>query len=341
MLLAALALVGVASAVRTATVAVGDTSLVPTRVRVDARGSVTWRNVGARPHRIASRTGAFAAFTLAPRARKTVRFTRNGPHRYTVDGTRCGIVYVGVPLGPGCSVGGGGAAAPPSTGTKVYAYNVVMRGSFKNVGYVDDGDTGRRYETWTHEYTWNSTFTNFKFKVVTAGAKFIGVNATGTLFASTARVTQTWDWFLQAQTQGPPNFDCEGASTGVVRSVLAASTSNLSTPNYRVAWQVPPWSKLLEIQASCNGSGPPTERTTPFKLADGTGVDLSVTTLLLEFERETGGLRNPAGALANGRSFRIDTGVKVSEEPSLDPGSHSNGKVTITERYIAVFTRRP
>lgn len=338
MLLAALALVGLASAARTATVTVRDASLAPVRVRVDAGGSVTWRNAGARSHRIASLTSAFAAFTLAPSARKTVRFRRNGPHRYTVDGKRCGIVYVGVPLGPGCSVGGGGTAPPPSTGTKIYAYNVAMRGSLKNEGNVDDDD-GRRRETWMHEYTWNSTFTNFKFKVVTAGGKFIGVNATGVLFASTARVTQKWAWLLQAQTQGPPNFDCAGASTGEVRSVLAASTSNLSTPNYRVAWQVPPWSKLTEIQASCNGSGPPTELTTPFKLADGTGVDLSVTTLLLEFERETGGLRNPAGALANGRSFTIDTRVKVSEKPSCEGAC--SGKVTITERYVAIFTRRP
>ena len=232
----------------------------------------------------------------------------------------------------------GRGTAPPPTGTKIYAYNVVMRGSLKNEGYVDDDD-GRRRETWMHEYTWNSTFTNFKFKVATGGAKFIGVNATGSLFASTARVTQKWDWLLQAQTQGPPNFDCQGASTGRVRSVLAASTSNLSTPNYRVAWRVPPWNKLPEIQASCDGSGPPTELTTPFKLADGTGVDLSVTTLLLVFERETGGLRNPAGALANGRSFTIDTRVKVSEKPSCEGAC--SGKVKITERYVAVFTRRP
>lgn len=52
-----------------------------------------------------------------------------------------------------------------------------------------------------------------------------------------------------------------------------------------------------------------------------------------------GGLRNPAGALASGRGFTIDTGVKVSEETTCEGAC--SGKVKITERYIATFTRRP
>lgn len=74
-------------------------------------------------------------------------------------------------------------------------------------------------------------------------------------------------------------------------------------------------------------------------MADGTDVDLALETLTIRFSRETGGLRNPAGALANGRSFTIDTGVKVSEETSCE--GDCSGKVKITERYIAIFTRRP
>ena len=107
-------------------------------------------------------------------ARRAVRFTRNGAHRYTVDGSRCGIVYVGVPLGPGCSGGGGATAPPPPTGTKIYTYNVVVKGSLKNEGYVDSG--GRREQTWMRDYQWTSTFTNFKFKVISYnnGRNFIG-----------------------------------------------------------------------------------------------------------------------------------------------------------------------
>ena len=239
---------------------------------------------------------------------------------------------MGVPLGRGCSVAGG-------TGTKIFTYNVVIRGSFKNVGYIDD-DTGRRYETWTHEYTWNSTFTNFKFKVVGAAGKLIGVNTTAPSgFPSTAQVTQTWNWFSKPHTQGPPIADCEGALDGSVRSVLAASASNFSK-NFYVAFQVPGgWDKRSEIEADCSGLYPPPEATTPFRMPDGTGVDLSVGLLTLIFERETGGLRDPAGALLNGRSFTIDTRVQVSDKPSCEGAC--SGKLTMTERYVAVFTRRP
>jgi len=340
----ALALVGVASAARTATVTVGDASLAPARVRVDAGGTVTWRNAGARSHRIASGTGAFAAFTLAPRARKAVRFTRNGAHRYTVDGSRCGIVYVGVPLGPACSGGqgggsGGGTAPPPPPGTKIYTYNVVVRGSLKNEGYVDSG--GRREQTWMHDYLWSSTFTNFKFKVIAYnGTNFIGVNAVGRAVASTARVTQKWDYFWHPHSAFPPNADCEGELTGVARSTLAVANGNPTRPNYYVISQLPDgWNKIPEIQARCNTWSPPTAQTTDFTMADGTTVQIDVGTLTIDFHRQTGGLRNPAGALANGRSFTIDSGIKVSEQTTCE-GSCS-GTLKITERYVATFTRRP
>ena len=137
--------------------------------------------------------------------------------------------------------------------------------------------------------------------------------------------------------------DCEGALTGGVRSRFFASASN-SEPNYRVTTQVfpRPWNKRSEIEASCSDLSPPTEQTTPFTMADGTDVDMDATSTALsfDFERETGGLRNPAGALLNGRSFRINTGVKVSEETTCTGAC--SGKVKITERYIAIFTaRRP
>lgn len=334
-LLAALALVAVASAARTATVTVRDASLAPARVRVDAGGSVTRRNAGARSPRIASQTGAFAAFPLARGARKTVSFTRNGTHA----DKRCGVVFVSVALGPGCTGAQGGGTAPPPPGMRTYTYNVVVRGSFKNEGYVN-GSTGRRESTWTHAYAWSTTFTKFKFKVITAGTKFLGVNATGSAVASTARVTQKWDWLFRPRAARPASADCEGALTGVVRSELLVSNSTLSTPNYRVASQVPGgWDKRSEIEARCSNQYPPPEQTTPFTMADGTRVDLSTPTLQLVFQRNTGSLRNPASALANGRSFTIDTGVKTSQKPSCE--GDCSGKVKIAERYIAIFTRRP
>jgi hypothetical protein len=340
-LLAGLVLAGVASAARTATVTVRDSSLAPARVRVDAGGTVTWRNAGARSHRLASSTGAFAAFSLAPGARKAVRFTRNGAHRYTVDGSRCGIVYVGVPLGPGCSGGGGATAPPPPNGTKIYTYNVVVKGSLKNEGFVDDSD-GRRYQTWTRDYQWTSTFTNFKFKVISYnnGRNFIGVNAAGRAVASTARVTEKWVYFWHPHVLSPPNADCAGEVSGVARSTLAVAVGNPTTPNYYVISQLPnAWDKTTEIQADCNTWVPPTTQTTEFTTSDGSTVDVDVGTLTIDSQRRTGGLRNPAGALANGRSFTLDSGVHVSEKSTCEGAC--SGKLTMTERYITTFTRRP
>jgi hypothetical protein len=343
-LLAALVLVGVASAARTATVTVRDSSLAPARVRVDAGGTVTWRNAGSRSHRLANSTGAFAAFSLAPGARKAVRFTRNGAHRYTVDGSRCGIVYVGVSLGPACGGGrgggGGGTAPPPPNGTKVYTYNVVVKGSLKNEGYVDSG--GRREQTWMRDYQWTSTFANFKFKVIAYnnGRNFVGVNAVGRAVASTARVTEKWDYFWHPHVLAPPDADCEGEVSGVVRSNLAVAAGTPTPPNYYVISQLPTgWDKTTDIQADCNTWAPPPAHTTEFRTSDGSNVDVDVGTLTIDSQRRTGGLSNPAGALANGRSFTLDSGVHISEEPTCSGAC--SGKLTITERYVTTFTRRP
>jgi hypothetical protein len=336
-LLAALVLVSVAAAARTATVTVRDASLAPARVRVDSGGSATWRNAGARSHRIASRTGAFAAFTLAPSARKTVRFTRNGAHRYTVDGSRCGIVYVGVALGPACSGGGGGAATPPPTGTRFYNFDVTLRGTVNNEGFSDY--QGRRERTWVRNLTWTSTFRNFRFKVVTATGKFIGINAINTFVNSTAQVRETWDWLWHPHAAFPPSADCDGEMSGTVPYRMYASASSLSTPNLMVSGQVSrfdAWNTGPTIEADCEFTPPRIED--PEFTWMGMSVEPEVGTLHFTFERRTGGVASPVGQLVNGRGFTLDTGPRLIERQLCD--GDCAGTLKITQRYVATFTPR-
>jgi hypothetical protein len=333
-MLAMLAFVGAASAARTASVNVGDSTLAPARVRVDAGGTVTWRNTGARSHRIASANRAFAAFTLAPRARRSVQFARNGAHRYTVDGRRCGIVYVGVALGPACSTGGGGVIRPPS-GTRFYNFDVTLRGMIKNDGFVDS--QGRREQTWVRQLTWTSTFRNFRFKVVTGGAIFIGINAVDTFVNSTAPVTETWDYFWHPHRLSPPNADCEGSTSATVPYRMFTTGSSLP-PNFRVAGQAPNgWFKDETIKASCNGWTPPTTQAPEFTW-NGMRVSADVGTLTMEFERRAGGLTPPVSQLVNGRAFTVDTGTHTSQQTTCE--GDCSGTLTITQRYVATFTPR-
>ena len=336
MLLATLAFVGAAAGARTATVRVADSTLTPARVAVDRGGTVTWRNTGTRSHRIVSATRAFSAFTLAPSARRTIRFARTGAHRYTVDGRRCGIVYVGVRLGPACSGGGsGGGATRPPTGTRFYNFDVVLRGTIENVGFIES--EGRRHTEWTRELTWSSTFRNLRFKVVTAGRHYIGLNASGTFAQSTARVTETWDYFWHPHSAFPPNADCDGATASTVRYRMVVSGGSV-TPNLHVAGQAPDgWFADETIKGDCNGWVPPTTQAPDFAWS-GIALSPDVGTLTIEFDRRAGGLRAPVGQLVNGRGFTLDTGTYTSEEVTCT--GDCGGTLTITQRYVAIFTPR-
>ena len=128
--------------------------------------------------------------------------------------------------------------------------------------------------------------------------------------------------------------------SGSARSALAVAAGSPSAPNYYVISQLPnAWDKTTDIQADCNTWAPPTTRTTEFTTSDGSRVDVDVGTLTIDSQRRTGGLRNPAGALANSRSFTLDSGVNVSEQPTCEGAC--SGTLTITQRYITTFTRRP
>lgn len=332
----ALALAATAGAAPQAGVTVTDTALNPQLVAVDSGGSITWRNTGRRAHRIASRSGAFAAFTLQPRRARTVRFARDGRHPYTVDARRCGVVFVGVPVGAGCLSGSGASTVRPPTGTRIHRYDITLRGYVKNEGFVDSG--GRREQTWVRELDWTSTFRNFRFKVVRGGAFVIGVNEPPGHRASTSRVTETWDYFWHPHSAFPPNADCEGNTTAVVPYRLAVAANNQGRPNFYVLGQAHNgWNPTETIQADCDSWAPPSW-VTPELVWEGIELDPGTGTLEIAFERAGGGWRLPAGELLTGAGFTLDTGIHRAEQVTCEGAC--SGTLKIEQRYVAIFTPR-
>ncbi len=331
---AALALVGVAAAAPTGTVAVSDSALSPQLVAVDSGGSVTWRNRGRRPHRIASRSGAFAAFTLAPRRTRTIRFARDGRHPYTVDGRRCGVVFAGVPLGAGCV--GGASSARPSTGTRIHRYDVTLQGYIKNDGFVDSN--GRREQTWVRELSWTSTFRNFRFRVVRGGPYMIGINHPAGHRTSTARVVESWDYFWHPHALFAPNADCDGTTTVTIPYRAAVAAANRGNPNFYVLGQAHDgWNPDDTIAGDCNSWTPPSWVYPEF-VWEGISLDPDVGTLGVNFDRDGNGFRLPVAELLTGAGFTLDTGVHRHEQTTCE-GSCS-GTVKIEQRYVAIFRPR-
>lgn len=330
----ALALAATAGAAPQAGVTVTDTALNPQLVAVDSGGSITWRNTGRRAHRIASRSGAFAAFTLQPRRARTVRFARDGRHPYTVDGRRCGVVFVGVPVGAGCL--SGASTARPRSGTRIHRYDVTLRGYVKNEGFVDSG--GRREQTWVRELSWTSTFRNFRFKVVRAGSFAIGVNEPAGHRVSTARVVESWDYFWHPHALFPPNADCDGNTTAVVPYRMAVAAASSGNPNFYVLGQAHNgWTAHDAIAADCNSWTPPSWVAPDF-VWEGISLDPDIGTLGVNFDRDGNGYRTPAGELLTGAGFTLDTGFHRAEQVTCE-GSCS-GTLKIEQRYVAIFTPR-
>jgi hypothetical protein len=326
----ALVLASIAAAAPTARVAVTDTALSPARVRIDAGGSVTWRNAGTRSHRIVSATRAFAAFTLAPRASRMVRFARNGAHRYTVDGRRCGIVYVGVPLGRGCPAGGGSGSAGsgtgprrPPQGTRTYRYDVTARGEITSEWPEHEFQRVYRKRSWT------STFANVPLTVVTTGSTFFGT-ASG-LARTGTRLTEEWRWF-ESPIGGSPGVNCEGQTTvtapnfGLTVSIRSGRTNLHLSTGGGVPAEV-----FGAIASDCSGRQPYEPPEPDEFVFAGIAVDGSFSPPQFAFERQTGGLTSPVGELATGRAFSLDSRT-VSTANDLG--------VKISQRYVVSFTPR-
>jgi hypothetical protein len=347
-LTATLMTVGAAGAAPLAVVVVTDSTLTPSRVAIDANGSVKWMSRGLKKHTLASRDGSFATFALGAGASRTVHFTRNGRHPYTVDGKRCGVVFVGVPLGAGCtaggSSGGGSSGKPPRTGTRVYRYNVQADGYILNDGFVNDAD-GRQAQKWTRKYTWRATFQNVRIKVVSVGNVFVATLATGAApFRGQARVVEEWDYFYHPHKLFPPDADCDGNTVATRPANLIAGASSPPSAGFFAWVQLPNgWDATSTIQADCNTWSPPTTQVDDggngFAGPNGTKVQPFVETLAIHFDRRGGpALRAPASALVRGTKFTLSTGPHLSEETTCSGAC--SGTLKIEERYKITFTPR-
>jgi plastocyanin len=323
-------LVAGAGAAPTATVRIGDGSLNPNRVRIDAGGSVTWRNTGTRAHRVTSSSGAFAAFTLAPARARTVTFRSKGRHPYRVDGRRCAVVFVGVPLGAGCSgsgaSGGSGGSGPrrPPPGTRTYRYDVTLSGEVTNERGTMNGGIG---EIQSRSLKWTGTIRNFRVTVVATGSTWFTSNARTA--GSTARWTEKWRWHWV--TLARTEVNCEGEGTQNVPLFLFVNARSGRT-NFMLQSNGAGANDIANARvADCNGrSMQPFE--TPTFTWSGMRVQGDGGLPYFEFQRETGGLVTPVGELVTGRPFALDTGTFSTEDP--------DGFLKTTQRYIARFTPR-
>jgi len=316
-----------ATAAPTATITITDSSVTPARVRVDAEGSVTWRNTGTRSHRVTSDTTVFAPFTLAPNRTRTVRFVkRTGRHPYRIDGRRCGVVFVGVPLGAGCQAGGGsggGGARRPPTGTKTYRYDVSIRGeATSRIGEESGVEVVRRSQKWT------GTLRNVAVTVTAAGSTFYASGASPN-WRLAATVTESWRWFWKSLLKVEVN--CTGTATAAVNLTLVVS-ANSGRPSFSLhAGAASPKAISDRQLADCEGRSLP-----PFYSAEVTSGDLKVSGSgsppNVVIERSTGGLASPVGELVTGRAFAIDTRTFVVNVP--EQGRQD------TYRYVVRFTPR-
>ena len=99
-------------------------ALKPATIRIGPGKAVTWIACGAGNRRVASTTGAWAAFTLSPNRQRRIVFPRVGRYPYTVDGTTQGVVVVAVL----------GAAKPPGQGTgeqRTVRYDIRVKADYR------------------------------------------------------------------------------------------------------------------------------------------------------------------------------------------------------------------
>ena len=155
-LLAALALVGVAFAARTATVTVRDESLTP-RVSASTQAAASPGGTQA-PGRTGSRAKAARSQPSRSHRAPARPSASRGLVRTATPSTalRCGIVYVGVPLGPGCSVGRNGAAArgrrsTPTTSSSEDRSRTLATSTTTQVAAMRDLDAQLHVELDVHE----------------------------------------------------------------------------------------------------------------------------------------------------------------------------------------------
>ena len=108
-------------------------SLEPATIRIGPGKAVTWISCGPGNRRVASTTGAWAAFTLGPSRQRRIVFPRVGRYPYTLDGKTNGLVIVAVL----------GTATPPPPGTgqteRTVRYDIRVAASYRYRQTLDGG----------------------------------------------------------------------------------------------------------------------------------------------------------------------------------------------------------
>lgn len=344
---AALAL-GAAPSAHPATVVIEDGRLRPATVVIPPGEQVVWKNRGERSHRVASLTGSWPTFTVAPGAARSVPFRRAGRFPYRLDGRRRGLVLVGARVR---------AIPPPPAGTRIHRYDVTatVRARYRELQPRDPDP--RLVGSQDVVLAWVHRFPKLRVRVL-AVAGLVQVVSLPASERGTVRPRLSFQetrTLLSGPCRGRVVFPAyrsrlfiHGASA--LRGIRARFDAGAQIASVTLAGDV--YDRTLAAQrTACRGTatdppvGPRGAATFPrWILGDITsahGVLLRepgnpFSTLTTNLQRRGGGrLPFPVDHLAAGRSFTVDSGIRL-DVASCGEGCSAHGE----GRIRWVFRRR-